>query len=73
MQLMTVISKGHLAHLPHVNLFLQHNRYIIFETTFKVEPCGYHRSFVHCCLATKLTKTGDSSLCRKLEGPGGSA
>ena len=38
MQLMTVISKGYLAHLPHVNLFLQHNRYIIFETTFKVEP-----------------------------------
>lgn len=38
MQLMTVISKEHLAHLPHVNPFLQHNRYIIFETTFKVEP-----------------------------------
>lgn len=38
MQLMTVISKEHLTHLPHVNLFLQHNRFIIFETTFKVEP-----------------------------------
>ena len=38
MQLMTVISKEQLAHLPHVKLFLPHNRYIIFETTFKVEP-----------------------------------